>query len=148
MGDTGSSEKRPVDGDRSGSAASGRPAAPLRQLREVHAFRYVTVPNAPTYRAIVQLFHEAKQRYVIELRPIEVLGLLRATPYQVAVADEEPPCVVCFGGTFLSAQPANAAAEMTSAAQASRSRENEWNMCTAMGRQKGRCVTAKAPAGC
>ncbi len=44
----------------------------LRLLNQVAAFHYVTVPNAPTYRALVQVFHEAKQHYVIELRPADV----------------------------------------------------------------------------
>lgn len=41
-------------------------------LDQVHAFRYVTFDNAPNYRAIVQVFFEAKERYEIELRPADV----------------------------------------------------------------------------
>ena len=47
-------------------------AAPARPLDQVPAFRYVTVENAPTYRAILEVFVESKERYVIELRPAEI----------------------------------------------------------------------------
>ncbi len=46
--------------------------APARLLDQVHAFRYVTADNAPNYRAILQVFFEAKERYEIELRPADV----------------------------------------------------------------------------
>ena len=49
------------------SAASGR-----RLLDAVGAFRYATADNAPSYRALLQVFWDAKQHYVIELRPAEV----------------------------------------------------------------------------
>ena len=43
-----------------------------RLLDQVHAFRYVTAENAPTYRALVEVFAAAKERYEIELRPAQV----------------------------------------------------------------------------
>ncbi len=43
-----------------------------RALTHVHALRYVTMENAPSYRALVEVFAEAKERYEIELRPAEV----------------------------------------------------------------------------
>jgi uncharacterized protein (TIGR02677 family) len=46
--------------------------APARLLDQVSAFTYVTVANAPSYRAILEVFVEAKEHYVIELRPAEV----------------------------------------------------------------------------
>jgi uncharacterized protein (TIGR02677 family) len=60
-----------------------------RLLNQVAAFHYVTAPNAPTYRAVVQAFHEAKQHYVIELRPAEVLERVRQAPYHVELQDED-----------------------------------------------------------
>ncbi len=43
-----------------------------RLLDQVSAFRYVTAENAHSYRAIVQVFSEARERYEIELRPADV----------------------------------------------------------------------------
>ncbi|MBS2028778.1 MAG: TIGR02677 family protein [Deltaproteobacteria bacterium] len=61
---------------------------PRRALNQVAAFQYVTVENAPTYRAIMQVFFDARQRYVIELRGSEVLELLRASTNHFELADE------------------------------------------------------------
>lgn len=61
---------------------------PRRALNQVASFQYVTVENAPTYRAIMQIFFEARQRYVIELRAREVLELLQASPHHFELADE------------------------------------------------------------
>jgi uncharacterized protein (TIGR02677 family) len=53
---------------------------PLRRaLNQVFAFKYVTEPNAPTYRSIIQVFFEARHRYVIELRGREVLDHLHGS---------------------------------------------------------------------
>ena len=41
-------------------------------LDQIHAFRYVTHDSAPSYRALVQVFADSKDRYEIELRPGEV----------------------------------------------------------------------------
>jgi uncharacterized protein (TIGR02677 family) len=60
-----------------------------RLLDQVSAFQYATVPNAPTYRAIMQVCYDAMQRYVIELRPDEILRELRAGGYVVDVHDVE-----------------------------------------------------------
>ena len=60
-----------------------------RLLDQVSAFQYATVPNAPTYRAIMQVCYEAMQRYVIELRPDEILRELRAGGYVIEVDDVE-----------------------------------------------------------
>ena len=43
-----------------------------RLLDQICALRYVTAENAPNYRAIVQVFSEARERYEIELRPSDV----------------------------------------------------------------------------
>ena len=47
------------------------PAPPrfARPLPQVSALSYATAPKAHTYRAIIQVFFEAKQHYLIELRP-------------------------------------------------------------------------------
>jgi uncharacterized protein (TIGR02677 family) len=66
-----------------------RSQATLRLLDQVAVFHYVTAPNAPTYRAIMQIFYEAKQHYVIELRPAEVLEQLQRSTYHVELADED-----------------------------------------------------------
>lgn len=58
-----------------------------RLLGRVDAFRYATVPNAPTYRAIMQVCADAMDRYVIELRPDEILRDLRSGGYVVEVDD-------------------------------------------------------------
>lgn len=62
---------------------------PLRRrlLGQVDAFRYATAPNAPTYRAIMTVCYEATQRYVVELRPADILGALQASGYVVEVGD-------------------------------------------------------------
>ena len=67
----------------------GRPDGRIgrRLLGQVEAFKYATVENAPTYRAIVQVCYEALQRYVIELRPEEILQALRASNLAVDVDD-------------------------------------------------------------
>ncbi len=58
-------------------AASVRP----RLLDAVPVFRYVTADNAPNYRALLEVFVEAKERYLIELRPANVRRFLyRLTP--------------------------------------------------------------------
>lgn len=54
---------------------------PDRLLNQVSVFQYVTLQKAPTYRAIVQVFYEAKQHYVIELRADDVLARLRTAGY-------------------------------------------------------------------
>lgn len=63
--------------------------AASRLLNQVAAFHYVTAPNAPTYRALVQAFHEAKQHYVIELRPAEALERARRAGHHVEAGDED-----------------------------------------------------------
>ena len=64
-------------------------APPRRLLDQVDALRYVTAPNAPTYRAIVQVCYDALQRYVIELRPHDVLRDLEASGLVHEVDDVE-----------------------------------------------------------
>ncbi|HRI50679.1 MAG TPA: TIGR02677 family protein [Pseudomonadota bacterium] len=54
---------------------------PGRLLNQVSVFQYVTLPKAPTYRAIIQVFYEAKQHYVIELRADDVLGRLQTSDF-------------------------------------------------------------------
>lgn len=70
--------------DVDGAPARGRPAV---LLDRVHALRYVTADNAPTYRAIMQVVSDAMDRYVIELRPADILTGLRDGGYVVDVAD-------------------------------------------------------------
>lgn len=62
-------------------------ASPTRLLNQVKAFRFVTVPNASTYRAIVQVCFDALQRYVIELRAHEILRALESSGYVHEVGD-------------------------------------------------------------
>jgi len=64
----------------SASLLEGPSAAPRpRVLEAVPVFRYVTAENAPNYRALLEVFVEAKERYLIELRPAEVRdGLARS----------------------------------------------------------------------
>ncbi len=66
------------------------PARPPRRLDQVDAFRYVTVDNAPNYRALLEVFVEAKEHYVIELRPPEVRGRLArsALGFDLPAADD------------------------------------------------------------
>lgn len=59
-----------------------------RALGDVSALRYVTAENAPSYRAIVEVFHEARQHYVIELRPAEVLERLRESRWLAPDVDD------------------------------------------------------------
>jgi uncharacterized protein (TIGR02677 family) len=67
---------------------SERAGAP-RVLNQVVLFNYVTAPNAPTYRAILEVFFAAKQRFAVDLRPSEILDEIRRAPYIVEVADEK-----------------------------------------------------------
>jgi uncharacterized protein (TIGR02677 family) len=82
-------EDEPIDSIAAQPAPPGRSDAKLRLLDQVAVFQYVTVPHAPTYRAIMQIFHEAKQHYVIELRPAEVLEQLRRSDYHVELPDDD-----------------------------------------------------------
>src|SRR5437764_13088894 len=62
---------------------------PKRLLNQVAAFQYVTAPNAPTYRAIMQVFFDAKQHYLIELRPAEVGERIGEAGYHVEITSDE-----------------------------------------------------------
>lgn len=60
-----------------GPSAPATPLAPEagvrpRLLDAVPVFRYVTADNAPNYRALLEVFVAAKERYLIELRPADV----------------------------------------------------------------------------
>src|SRR5438270_3284670 len=60
-----------------------------RLLNHVAAFNYVTVEGAPIYRAIVQVLYDAKQHYVIELRPDEILEHIRRARYHTEADSTE-----------------------------------------------------------
>jgi uncharacterized protein (TIGR02677 family) len=53
-----------------------------RLLDQVSAFRYVTAENAHSYRAIMQVFFEARERYEIEVRPADVRDALARSGLQ------------------------------------------------------------------
>jgi uncharacterized protein (TIGR02677 family) len=55
----------------------------------VAALRYVTEQNAPTYRAIVQVFHEARQSYVIELRVHDIIERVQAAALVAELSSED-----------------------------------------------------------
>jgi len=61
-------------------------------LDTLKVFAHVTAPNAAVYRAIMAVFAEAKARFVLHLRPEEVLeGLIaRGITHRDAEAGEEP----------------------------------------------------------
>ncbi|HET9598164.1 MAG TPA: TIGR02677 family protein [Anaeromyxobacteraceae bacterium] len=61
-----------------------------RLLDQVFAFRYVTAENAPSYRAIVEVFSQARERYQIELRPADVREALARSGlrHELDLADE------------------------------------------------------------
>jgi uncharacterized protein (TIGR02677 family) len=69
--------------------AHGPTTGPTPVLGQVDALRYVTAPNAPTYRAIMQVFSDAMARYAIELRPAEVLRGLGDAGYDSGIADPD-----------------------------------------------------------
>lgn len=59
---------------------------------ELRAFRYVTACDqdyVPVYRAIVQLFFDAKQRYIIELHTFDILQALHRLGYTTMVPGEQ-----------------------------------------------------------
>ncbi len=60
-----------------------------RALNQVSAFKYVTEPNAPTYRSLIQVFFDARHRYTIELRAAEVLEQLAASHLHYELDGEE-----------------------------------------------------------
>lgn len=60
-----------------------------RILNQVPVFSYVTAPNAPSYRAIIHIFYEAKQRYLIEMRPAAILSALSERRYELATEDSD-----------------------------------------------------------
>lgn len=63
----------------------------MRPLSPVPALHYVTAPKAHTYRAIIQVFFDAKQHYAIELRPADVLARLKdANLYTELQSSEDP----------------------------------------------------------
>jgi len=73
----------PQDPIRRDPAVAPLPRAPTpRLLDQVPVFRYVTAENAPNYRAILEVFVEAKEHYVIELRPADS-GLRQRAPQRV-----------------------------------------------------------------
>lgn len=62
-----------------------------RLLDAVPVFRYVTADNAPNYRALLEVFVEAKERYLIELRPADVReGLAGSRLHFERPADADP----------------------------------------------------------
>jgi uncharacterized protein (TIGR02677 family) len=65
----------------------------VRPLPALAALNYVTAPKAHTYRAIIHLFFEAKQHYVIELRPHELLARLRQSGlyFELQIPDDVEP---------------------------------------------------------
>jgi len=65
------------------------PAAPPRLLDQVPVLRYVTVENAPTYRAILEVFVQSKEHYVIELRPAEIRDRLARSGLHHELPDAE-----------------------------------------------------------
>ena len=69
--------------------ASRETTKATRLLDEVAVFHYVTAPNAPTYRAIMQIFHEAKEHYTVDLRPAQVLAGLQQSVYHAELPDED-----------------------------------------------------------
>lgn len=64
-------------------------ARPSSRLDQVDAFRYVTVDNAPNYRAVLEVFVEAKEHYVIELRPPEVRERLARSGLRFELPDAD-----------------------------------------------------------
>ncbi len=58
-------------------------------LNQVKAFNYVTRPNAPTYRAVMQVFYEAKQRYVVEMRAGQVGAAVDSMGVHVELSGED-----------------------------------------------------------
>lgn len=64
-------------------------ARPSNRLDQVDAFRYVTVDNAPNYRAVLEVFVEAKEHYVIELRPPEVRERLARSGLRFELPDAD-----------------------------------------------------------
>ena len=57
------------------------------RLQHIDVFQFVTAPEAATYRAIVQTFHDARQRFQAQLRPEELLSLLRSGAFEVDLSD-------------------------------------------------------------
>jgi uncharacterized protein (TIGR02677 family) len=74
-----------------GEGPVSQPGRPVqsRVLNQVSLFSYVTAQNTPTYRAILEVFFEAKKHFAIDLRPGEILDALRRSPYVVDIADEK-----------------------------------------------------------
>lgn len=58
-------------------------------LDQVTALNYVTVPEAPAYRAIIDVFATAKQRYRVQLRPDDVADALVEGRYAVELSPEQ-----------------------------------------------------------
>jgi len=73
----------PISGQDSSSPAR------TRLLDQVNAFRYVTFESAPAYRAIVEVFVQAKEHYVIELAPSDVRERLDRSGLQHGVETPE-----------------------------------------------------------
>lgn len=63
----------------------------MRPLPQVAALHYVTAPKAHSYRAIVQVFFDAKQHYAIELRPAEVLTRLQQAGLYTELQNPDDP---------------------------------------------------------
>src|SRR6266545_6048298 len=50
-------------------------------------FAYLTAPNAATYRGVMQAFVQAKRRFVVHMRPEDILETLRFEVDQPAIVD-------------------------------------------------------------
>lgn len=64
-------------------------ARPPRLLDQVSAFVYVTAENAPNYRALLEVFVEAKEHYLIELAPSDVRERLESSGFAHTLATPE-----------------------------------------------------------
>lgn len=66
--------------------AGDRPRPVL--LDRLRVLQYAVESKAPTYRAIMRVFADAKARYVLQMGPEEVAGELRAGGYVVELSEE------------------------------------------------------------
>ena len=56
-------------------------------LERLRVLAYAVEGEASTYRAVMRVFAEAKARYVVQMRPADVLDELAAGGYVVELAD-------------------------------------------------------------
>ncbi len=91
--------------------------ADLRGSRfdQVKALQYATAPEAPAYRAIIEVFARAKRRYRVQLRPSDIVAGLERDAIEPRLTDEQVHArlkTLCEWGNLVASHDAGAAEKL------------------------------------